>query len=52
VDLVVESIFGAELTLFDGIRARPRLRDFDPNAKLLDVPYQGKNLTITRDGLK
>jgi len=51
VDLVVQSIFGAEFTLFDGIQARTRLQDFDPNAKLLNVPYQGKNYTITRNGL-
>jgi hypothetical protein len=52
VDLVVESIFGAEFTLFDGIHARTRLQDFDPEAKLQNVPYQGKNYTITRHGLK
>ncbi len=51
VDLVVEAIFGAEFTLFDGIHARTRLQDFDANAKLLNVPYQGKNFTITREGL-
>ena len=51
VDLVTQSIFGAEFTLFDGIRARTRLQDFDLDAKLLNVPYQGKNFTITRRGL-
>lgn len=50
-DLVVESIFGAEFTLSGGLRAHPRLEDFDANAKLLDVPCQGKNFTITRNGV-
>lgn len=51
VDLVVESIFGAEFTLFEGIHARPRLQDFDARAKLVNVPYQGKNFTIDAKGL-
>lgn len=49
-DLVVESIFGADFTLSGGLRAHPRLQDFDANARLLDVPCQGKNFTITRNG--
>lgn len=51
-NLVVESIFGAEFTLFDGVRARPRLQDFDPAARLLNVPYQGKHYKITRRGVE
>ena len=52
VDLVIEGVFGTQLTLFDGIHARPRLQDFDPQARLVNVPYQGKHYTVTRDGLK
>jgi hypothetical protein len=49
-DLVIDSIFGADLTLYDGIRLNSHLADFDPDAKLLNVNYQGKNYTITRLG--
>lgn len=51
-DLVIESIFGAELTLFDGIRVTSRLRDFDPAASLRDLSYQGKLYTIVREGVQ
>jgi len=50
IDLVIDSIFGADLTLHDGIRVRSRLADFDPAAKLLNVHYQGQNYTISSTG--
>ncbi len=46
-DLVIDSIFGAELTLYDGLRVRSRLADFDPDAKLLNLHYQGKSYTVS-----
>jgi hypothetical protein len=49
-DLVIDSIFGADLTLHDGIRVRSRLADFDPAAKLLNVHYQGESYTISSAG--
>ncbi|HLY62286.1 MAG TPA: hypothetical protein VKV95_16210 [Terriglobia bacterium] len=49
-DLVIDSIFGADLSLYNGIRMNSRLSDFDPNAKLLNVRYQGKSYTISRSG--
>ena len=49
-DLVIDSIFGADLSLSDGIRIQSRLTDFDPNAKLMKVHYQGKGYTIGRSG--
>jgi len=49
-DLVIDTIFGADLSLYDGIRMNSRLADFDPEAKLLNVRYQGKSYTISRQG--
>lgn len=49
-ELVIDSIFGAELTMSNGIRVRSRLSDFDPNARLENVRYQGALYTITKDG--
>ena len=46
-DLVIDSIFGADLTLYDGIRVKSRLADFDPAARLLNVNYQGKSYVIS-----
>jgi hypothetical protein len=48
-ELVIDSIFGAELTLSDGIRVTSRLT-FDPKARLEGVRYQGGLYTITKDG--
>ncbi len=42
-DLVIDSIFGANLTLFDGIRVQSSIADFDPNAKLFNLRHQSKN---------
>jgi len=50
VDMVIDSIFGADLTLNEGIRVTSRLRDFDPQARLVNLPYQGKNFTISQGG--
>jgi hypothetical protein len=48
--MVIDSIFGADLTLNEGIRVTSRLRDFDPQARLVNLPYQGKNFTISQGG--
>src|SRR5579863_1352213 len=34
-DLVIDTIFGAKLSLFDGVSAKPKLADFDPKARLV-----------------
>ena len=49
-DLVIDSIFGADLTLYDGIHVKSRLGDFDPGARLLNVNYQGKSHVISSRG--
>jgi hypothetical protein len=49
-DLVIDTIFGADLTLFDGIETQPRLADFDPKARLVNLRYQGKGYVISGKG--
>lgn len=49
-DLVIDSIFGAELTLSDGIKVNSQLGNFDPAARLEGVPYQGGFYRVTKDG--
>ncbi len=50
VDLVIDTILGADLTLFDGIKVTPHLAGFDPRARLRNLLYQGKNYTVTQSG--
>lgn len=50
VDMVIDSIFGAELTLYDGIRINSRLRDFDPKARLVNLRYQGRIFALSQSG--
>jgi hypothetical protein len=49
-DLVIDTIFGANLTLFDGIKATPKLRDFDSKARLVNLRYQEKKYVISAKG--
>ncbi len=49
VDLVIDTLFGANLTLYDGIKVQSRLADFDPKARLVNLRYQGKNYAISSD---
>ena len=50
-DMVIDSIFGANLSLYDGIALNSRLSDFDPDAKLTGLSYQGKLYTVTRENV-
>ena len=52
VDLVINSIFGADLSLYDGIKLTSRLKDFDPNAKLAKLRYQGQNYTVSSQAVQ
>ncbi len=45
-DLVIDTVVGANPTLFDGIQLKSRVDDFDPEAKLLNLHYQGKNYGV------
>jgi hypothetical protein len=49
LDLVVDTIFGADLTLFDGVRVRSKLADFDTKARLVNLRYQKKNYLISNN---
>ncbi len=49
-DLVIDTIFGANLSLFDPLKAQPKLKDFDANARLVNVRHQGKKYTISASG--
>lgn len=52
MSLVIEAIFGLEPSLYNGIQAVPRLADFDPSAKLVNLNYQGNNYMISSEGAK
>ena len=49
-ELVIDSIFGAELTLSDGIKVNSHLANFDPSARLEGLRHQGSLYTVTKDG--
>ncbi len=49
--LVIDTIFGADHTLFEGLRAAPRLNGFDANAKLDHLHYQGREYTVSSKGV-
>lgn len=51
-DLVIESIFGAELSLFKGIKATPRLAQFDKGSQLQNLHYQGAEFTVSAEGVR
>lgn len=51
-DLVIDSIFGVDYSLFDGMHAMPRLREFDPGARLENLHYQGAEYSVGAGGVK
>jgi hypothetical protein len=48
--IIIESIFGVQAGL-KSIDAKPQFGKFDRNAVLKNLRWQGKNYTVTRDGL-
>jgi len=52
VDMIIESLFGVNATLFDGVTATPRFDTLDPDAKLKNLHYQGSNYSIDQTGIK
>ena len=50
-DLVIDTIFGVNLTLYNAVHAIPRLDAFDPNARLINLRHRGMNYTISREGV-
>ncbi len=49
-EMVIDSIFGADLTLFAGIKVDSHLASFDPTARLENLRYQDGLYTITKEG--
>jgi hypothetical protein len=50
-DLVIDSIFGTNLSLrSEGLHVDSRVAQFDPDARLEGLCYQGELYTVTRDG--
>ncbi|MGB7191465.1 MAG: hypothetical protein WBD10_15115 [Acidobacteriaceae bacterium] len=52
LDMVMESIFGAQPSLDQGLHAAPRLTAFDLKARLEGFHYQGDEYSISADGAK
>jgi hypothetical protein len=50
VKLIIEGVFGVKAGL-NSIEANPKFGDFDPNAALRGLRWQGKTYDVTRDGL-
>jgi len=51
-DLVVDSIFGVDPTLYDGLHANPSLKEFDQTARLENIHYQGAEFTASAGGVR
>ncbi len=51
IDMVVESIFGADPSLYGGLHAAPKLAAFDPRARLEGFHYQGAEYSISAEGV-
>jgi hypothetical protein len=49
---VVDSIFGIDAGLFDGITSKPNFGKLDPGAELRNINYQGKKYTANKQGIK
>jgi hypothetical protein len=49
-DLVIDTVFGADLTLFDGLKTQSKLADFDSKARLVNLRHQGKKYVISAKG--
>lgn len=49
---IVDSLFGVNAGLFDGISAKPQFGKFDPNAELRNINYQGKRHTAGKNGIR
>ena len=51
-DLVIDSIFGANLSLNEGLVVESRVAQFDPDARLEGLRHQGELYTVTKDGAR
>lgn len=51
-DLVIETIFGVEPTLYDGLRSTPKLSGLDAAARLGNIHYQGVEYAAGSNGVE
>jgi len=51
-DLVIDSIFGVDPTLYEGLHASPKLSDFDAAARLENLHYQGTEYAAGANGIE
>jgi hypothetical protein len=51
-DLVIDTIFGVEPTLYNGLHAAPKLGEFDPAARLEQIHYQGGEYAAGSNGVE
>jgi hypothetical protein len=51
IDMVIESIFGVQPSLYGGMHAAPKLAAFDAKATLEGFHYQGNEYTISAGGV-
>ncbi|MFV0388080.1 MAG: hypothetical protein ACK5NT_04935 [Pyrinomonadaceae bacterium] len=49
---IVDSLFGIDAGLFGEITAKPNFSNFDSNARLLNVNYQGKKFVASKKGIE
>jgi hypothetical protein len=49
---IVDSLFGIQAGLFDGITSKPQFGTFDANAQLRNINYQGKNFVADKRGVR
>jgi hypothetical protein len=50
-NMVIDTIFGANHTLYEGLSASPKLDGFDTNARLDHLHYQGGEYTVSGKGV-
>jgi hypothetical protein len=50
-NIIIESLFGIEASVNQGLKAKPDFGVFDPKAELKNIPYQGKLYNVNKNGL-
>ena len=49
---IVDSLFGVNAGLFGNITSKPQFGKFDPNARLININYQGKRFVADKNGVR
>jgi hypothetical protein len=50
--MMIESVFGVRATLTDGLQWTGQWHSLDPEARLENLHYQGKEYRVTRKGIE